>query len=58
MQIAQIEAAIPIKPTRLSPSNIFWKSKSVMLKMIKPKAIMTRVRVKIFIIIEMIFKEK
>lgn len=29
-----------------------------MLKMIKPNATMTNVKVKIFIIIEMIFKEK
>jgi hypothetical protein len=49
MQTAQKEAAIPIKPTRLSPSSKLLKSRSVILKMIKAKARITNMDVKIFI---------
>lgn len=38
MKMAQNEAAIPINPTTLSPSNKWSKSKIVMLKMINANA--------------------
>lgn len=38
MKMAQKEAAIPINPTTLSPSNKLSKSRIVMLKMINPSA--------------------
>lgn len=52
IKTAQIEAEIPIKPTRLSPLNKLLKSSKEMLKTINAKANTINIVVKIFILNE------